>query len=400
MNAWPSKPAAAPSTRALGPLLEAGPALRHAPIAQLEAAAAALRGEFLDGLELPACYRFHHWCMAERERYGTLRRAVLEALTERLAGEPERALPHGHAMVAAEPLAEGAHATLVTLLAAAGRYPEAERHYAWARELLQREVAAPAGGPLDEAIRRVRRERRDAAAAASPVAHTAQDAAPADAGRPPPPAPASAIVAGQGDEQRSAARDEGPTADQPAAPLLGRSAQLAAIAATLAAPAAAPLLLFTGEPGIGKTRLLEQFAADAASSGRLVVRARCFEAEMVRPYGMWLDALRALPTAGIDAETLSRAAPLLAGRAGGESGDRSDRARLFEAAAALLRAAAARQPLAVLLDDLQWIDEGSAALLHHLVRTLVGGAAAGARAPASPVPRAPAKSTTTRPHAR
>ncbi|MBL8289282.1 MAG: AAA family ATPase [Rubrivivax sp.] len=346
-------------THVLAPLIEAGPALRHAPIAQLEAAAAALAGEFLDGLELPACYRFHHWCMAERERYGTLRRAVLQALTERLAGEPERALPHGHAMVAAEPLAEGAHATLVALLAAAGRYPEAERHYAWARDLLRREVAAPDGGPLDEAIRRVRRERREAAAAAAAaLAATSAAASSSDPATP------------------AAAHGEEPAFERTAAPLLGRQAELAAIAATLQAPHAAPLLLFTGEPGIGKTRLLEQFAADAGRAGRLVIRTRCFEAEMVRPYGMWLDALRALPTAGIDADTLARAAPLLAGRAG----DSGDRARLFEAAAALLRAATARQPLALLLDDLQWIDEGSAALLHYLVRTLVGGAPAFDRA--------------------
>lgn len=109
-----------------------------APLAALEAAAERLHGEFLDGLDLPACYRFHHWCMAERERYGELRRGVLAALVARLASEPERALPYGRAMVAADPLTEAAHAALVGLLAGVGRYPEAERHYAWARELLRR----------------------------------------------------------------------------------------------------------------------------------------------------------------------------------------------------------------------------------------------------------------------
>ena len=100
--------------------------------------------------------------MAERERHGALRRGVLDALVVRLAHEPERALPHCHAMVAADPLAEAAHAALVRMLAAAGRYPEAERHYTWARELLRREVEMSAGGPLDDAIHRARRERRDA----------------------------------------------------------------------------------------------------------------------------------------------------------------------------------------------------------------------------------------------
>ncbi|MGE0803670.1 MAG: ATP-binding protein, partial [Lautropia sp.] len=47
------------------------------PLDALEQAAQLLQGEFLDGLELPACYRFHHWCMAERERFARLRRSAL-----------------------------------------------------------------------------------------------------------------------------------------------------------------------------------------------------------------------------------------------------------------------------------------------------------------------------------
>jgi len=314
-----------------------GGGVEAATLSTLEEAARLLQGEFLDGLDLPACYRFHHWCMAERERYGALRRNVLDALVARLANAPERALPHGHAMVASDPLAESAHAALVRLLAAAGRYPEAERHYAWARELLQREVAMPAGGPLDDAIHRVRRERREAGAAAS---------------SPPPPAPV--IVA----------PPPATVASVPA--LLGRDAEREAIAQAIAGRGTARLLLFAGEPGIGKTRLLDHIAERATHAGRRVIRGRCFEAEMVRPYGMWLDALRGVSTAGVAGDTLAQAAPLLAGRAA-EDGNRE---RLFDAAAALVRSLAAAQPLALLLDDLQWIDEGSAALLHFLARTL------------------------------
>lgn len=90
----------------------------------LEEAAGLLQGEFLAGLDLARCYRFYHWCTAERERYDALRRAVLATLVARLEATPVLALPFGRAMVAADPLAEPAHATLVTLLAAAGRYPD------------------------------------------------------------------------------------------------------------------------------------------------------------------------------------------------------------------------------------------------------------------------------------
>ncbi len=334
-----------------------------APLAALEGAAALLQGEFLDGLDLPACYRFHHWCMALRERYGTQRREVLAALVSRLAPEPERALPYGHAMVAADPLAEAAHAALVRLLVAAGRYPEAERHYDWARELLRREVALAAGGPLDEAIHRARRGLREAgsggaAAHASHASHTSHTlhATHAAASAPSPPSASELVPAAEN------------TTSPP--PLLGRAAEQEAIEQTLAGHTAPRLLFFTGEPGIGKTRLLDHLAQAAASAGRRVIRGRCFEAEMVRPYGLWLDALRGLPIselpAGVPADTLAQAAPLLAGQAA-EGGNRE---RLFEAGAALLRCLAMQQPLALLFDDLQWVDEGSAALLHYVARTL------------------------------
>lgn len=349
----------------------------------LEEAARLLQGEFLDGLDLPACYRFHHWCMAERERHGTLRRQVLDALVERLAPQPERALPYGHAMVAADPLAEAAHAALVRLLAAAGRYPDAERHYDWARDLLRREVALAPGGSLDEAIHRARRECRAAGAppATPPAARDANMPAPQPGplqgplpgvlsgpstgipsgpssgpspGRPPAALPAPAV-------------DETPGGE---AALLGRDAERGAIAEALARTSPrARLLFFAGEPGIGKTRLLDHLAERAQAAGRRVIRGRCFEAEMVRPYGLWLDALRGVSTEGVPPETLAQAAPLVAGQFH-ESGNRE---QLFDAAAALLRCLAQRQPLALLLDDLQWIDEGSAALLHYVARTLDGG---------------------------
>ena len=86
---------------------------------------------------------------------------------------------------------------------------------------------------------------------------------------------------------------------------------------------------------------------------------------MVRPYGLWLDALRGTAVEQIDAATLIQAAPLLA-REWVEGGNRE---RLFDAAKAMLLSLATRRPLALALDDLQWIDEGSAALLHFLIRT-------------------------------
>lgn len=313
----------------VGALLAGG--VEAASLDALEQAAHALRGEFLDGLDLPLCYRFHHWCVGQREHYGQLRRAVLETLIHRLQDAPARALPYARAMVAADPLVEAAHASLVRLLGTCGRYPDAEAHHEHARQLLQREIAAPPNGPLDEAIRAVRRAVR---ASAGPREQT--------------PAPAPPVV-GAAESPR-------------AAPFVGRSAERSACAQALADPQRR-LLLFVGEPGIGKTRLLEHLAESAADSGWRVLRGRCYEAEMVRPYGLWLDALRGIDAGALDGETSRQAALLLGG--GAPAGDR---ARLFAGAAALVDALSAARPLLVVLDDLQWIDEGSAALLHYLAR--------------------------------
>ena len=150
-------------------------------------------------------------------------------------------------------------------------------------------------------------------------------------------------------------------------PLVGRAAECRTIEAALAAAdGAPPLLLLQGEPGIGKTRLLDHLAERAGTLGRRVIRARCFEAEAVRPYGFWLDALRGVPTAGASPQVLAQAAPLL----GGDSEGAVSREQLFDAAADLLCGLARQQPLAVVVDDLQWIDAASAALLHFVARRL------------------------------
>ena len=315
------------------------------PLDTLEEAARHLRGEFLDGLELPACYRFHLWWMAERERFARCRRQVLQALTTRLADQPERALGHGRAMVAADPLAETAHATLVRLLAAAGRYPEAEQHHAYAREVLRREIALPDGNALDEAIRVVRRRQRLVAAAP----------------RASPPMPAAPLPGWRNATIADLAR---PVPASPSA-LVGRDEACGAIEAALAAPGRAPLLLLTGEPGIGKTRLLDHAHARARALGLGAVRACCYEVEAVRPYGYWVDALRNLPIDGLDDAMRIALAPLLGGPAGAATRD-----ELFDAVATLLDRLAQAAPQLVLVDDLQWIDESSAALLHYVVRRL------------------------------
>ena len=81
-----------------------GEGVAKASTDDLKSAALLFRGEFLDGLDLPVCYLYQEWCMAEREAVSRLRLAVLGALVERLQDKPDDALPYARALTVADPL--------------------------------------------------------------------------------------------------------------------------------------------------------------------------------------------------------------------------------------------------------------------------------------------------------
>jgi DNA-binding SARP family transcriptional activator len=318
-----------------------GSTMDAARLEVLEEYSVLCRGEFLDGLDLPNCYRFHQWCMAERERFGGIRRAILTALVARLAGEPDRALPHAQAMVAADPLSETSHAKLVSLLAAIGRPREAVEHSEHAKRMLARELAAPLTGELARAISEIHRVHHGLA-----LLHESPEAKAE-------PLPPSADV-------------------KVRPPLIGRVGERGRIAAALRMlrkKRPDRMLFFIGEPGIGKTRLLEEVAEQARHSRGLVLAARAFEAEMIRPYGCWIDALAALP-APVVPSAIGRDLTVLLPTFGFAAAADGDRVRLFAAVVALLTDLSARQPLVLTFDDLQWIDDASASLLHYVLRSM------------------------------
>ena len=316
-------------------LLHGDPAT--AGIAAIEAAAGLLQGEFLDGLDLPSCYRFHHWCLTERERWGALRRRVLSLAVEQLACEPDRALPHARALVAADPLSEASHGRLVALLASLGRRKDALDHYAYASEMLRREMGAPLVGDLRP-----------------PLAPK----------RSPPPEPnvdIEVVAAPPSPARFSVATVSG---------LIGRRDERQTILVSLdalMAGAAPGAMLLLGEPGIGKSRLLGYVAEQARQKGASVMAVRCFEAEAVRPYGCWADLIGPLIEDTTDAAARRDLALFLPSSEVPANAE-GNRTRLFAAVMALLATAAAKSPLVLMIDDLQWIDEASSALLHYIVR--------------------------------
>ena len=139
--------------------------------------------------------------------------------------------------------------------------------------------------------------------------------------------------------------------------------------------------LIEGEPGVGKTRLADDFLRWVTSRGGTVLRGRGYDARGGAPFGAVIEALRstldAPGLAGVDAQWLSevsRVLPELRRRfsqlSAVNAGAPADGWRLYEAVAQVLLALSEERPLALMIDDLHWCDADSCALLHFLVRRL------------------------------
>src|SRR6201999_2806306 len=153
---------------------------------------------------------------------------------------------------------------------------------------------------------------------------------------------------------------------------VGRSRELGILRAALEAAraGAAPLVVVHGEPGIGKTRTVAEFARGAEREGAAVLWGTCFQGGISYPYGPWSQAIgryldgvapdrleAALGAYGAALASLAPAAALPAGQ---------ERTPLYEAVVRCLEAI--EDAPVLVLDDLQWAEPDTLELLVHVAR--------------------------------
>ena len=290
-------------------------------VAALRQAAGHYSGDLLDG-----CY--DDWLLAERERYRDRYTWAVRRLAGLLAarGDHGEAGRLGRELLRMDPLREDTYRLLMRVYDGAGDRAAAVRTYHECASTLRRELGVEPSEPTREAYAALMEE----ASGAPPVS--------------------AATLVGRDDEWRRLAR-------------CWEDAQ----------GGGARVVLVSGEPGIGKTRLVEDFAASCGHRHATVASGRSYPSEGELGYGVvlsWLRApalaghLRRLP--GRDRAELARLLPEL-GPPAPDLGDPAEqRLRLFEAVARALLAPGRRTLLVA--DDAQWADGPSLQVVHYLAR--------------------------------
>ena len=298
--------------------------------ARLEAAVEAYTGDLIEG-------SYDEWVLEERERLRTLYLDALERLQHELEEREDwsAAIRCAERLVRADPLREDAHRALMRLHDARGDRARAVRAYHAFAATAQRELGVEPS-------------------AATRAAY-------------------EALLLVDDDEW-----SPGRGASLP--PLVGRAAERAELAAAWrsAAGGLAQLVLVTGEPGIGKSRLVEELRSYCAHEGALTAEARAYPAEGAVAYGpvvAWLrsealaprlrrldraqvsELARLLPELEAELPDLPRPEPLP---------EPEQRRRLFAAVTRALIAPGT--PLLLVADDVHWADRETLQFLHYLLR--------------------------------
>ena len=310
----------------------------------LQHAADASRGPFLDGLSLPDAPAFDEWLTVQRSYWGHRQQLVYDRLSlQQLENHQiQLAIETVIRWIVLDHLNETAYQRLMRLHFLHGDRSAALQAYEACRDVLSKELGLAPSAETDEVLAYIRLGQ------------------------------APAQVAEPDAESREALH----------IPFVGRANEYQGLVQSfrLAKKGKPQVVVVSGESGIGKTRLSDEFLKWAGTEGADVLRGRAFETSgQLLPYQPVIDALRErlerenAPEDLLDdawLAELTRILPELRERYPDlpiVSGDDSTaRARLFEAIARIAESLSARRPLVWLMDDLQWADKETLELLRYL----------------------------------
>ena len=273
-------------------------------------------------------------------------------------GRPERLLPPLHLAASLAPLHEPVQAGLISALGVAGQQAEALSVYRTVRNRLVEDLGVDPGQALEAAHQRVLTQALTPVSGPPAVAPRIGQSTP-----PPPVAPESATP--------------------PACDLVGRAVELVALrrAVQPAFAGGTGVVLIEGEPGVGKSRLLEEIAYEMDRRDALVVWGHCLEGDGTPSMWPWVQVVEAvlasLPINVREQWLGDELGQLL--KPQGEAltsrviPDNNAQFRLFEKVVAVIGEVAAHRPLVVVIDDLQWADVGSLHVLRHVGTALPCG---------------------------
>lgn len=325
------------------------------------------RGPLLDGFDLPGCPEFEHWCTRARSALEQQLLRILESLVERcmLAGEVSQAVAYAQRYLDTDPLSETMHRRLIRLHAASGDRHLALQQFARCSSILESDLGV---GPLPETQ-----------------------------------AAYQAVLFGQPRFPEAPSPVHFSRLPGQQVPFLGREDEMRRLEEAFShlRTGRGSVVLLSGEPGIGKSRLLEEFADHHREEACLLL-GRGYAGEQAIPYQPILDVLRVLLGLGERAAAW-REGTAFAGRALPDFVEpfwlsevsrllpemcaaypdlpaplplepESARTRLFDALCHLVLAyALARGSVLLCLDNLQWMDAATKAWLIHIGRVLASG---------------------------
>jgi len=168
-------------------------------------------------------------------------------------------------------------------------------------------------------------------------------------------------------------------------PFTGRTSELADLetAFNSAKEGEGSLVFVAGEPGIGKSRLVQELMETVHAEGATLLFGQCHEGDWTPPYGPFAEAFQGYAqatgadelrrTLGAGAPSIGSIVPALRNHLPELAEPEplrpeEERVRLFDAVAQFLRTLAANGPTVLVLDDLHWADGDSIALLRHVAR--------------------------------